>query len=157
MNPKKVKTVITIVQKDNLFLVMKRSPTRHSMPNKWQFVAGHIEKGETSSMTAEREAMEELRTRMARKIRTKKGMSIYGKRMHISEMPFGNIKQNLGFREFLLRSRQKADGEFKLISTIHNIKMIQRFIKKKLKIKGPPIDWIDRLIKIARKPAMATI
>ena len=107
--------------------------------------------------TIEREAMEDLRTRMARKIRTKKGMSIYGKRMHISEMPFGNIKQNLGFREFLLRSRLKADGEFKLISTIHNIKMIQRFIKKKLKIKSPPIDWIDRLIKIAKKPAMATI
>ncbi len=54
-----VKAVIAIVQKKDKFLVLKRSPTRKSMPNKWQFVAGHVEEGETPSQTAEREAMEE--------------------------------------------------------------------------------------------------
>ena len=61
------------------------------------------------------------------------------------------------FCGLIFQNQVNAAGEFKLISTIHNIKMIQRFIKKKLKIKDPPIDWIDRLIKIAKKPAMATV
>lgn len=75
---------------------------------------------------------------MAEKIRSPEGMAIYGKRMHIAEMPFGNLKQNLGFREFLLRGLNKADGEFKLICTVHNIKMIYSFRMRKEKETGPP-------------------
>ena len=102
-----------------------------------------------------REAREDLRNAMAKKIRTKKGMSIYGKRMHIAEMPFANIKHNLGFQSFLLRGRVKADGEFKLISMIHNIKMIQGFIKKKLRTNSPPVNWIGQLTRNTKRPEMA--
>lgn len=86
----------------------------------------------------ERDGKEEIRRKMAEKIRSPEGMAIYGKRMYIAEMPFGNIKQNLGFKEFLLRGLNKVDGEFKLICTIHNIKMIYSFMMKKGKKTGPP-------------------
>ena len=75
---------------------------------------------------------------MAEKVRSPEGMAIYGKRMHIAEMPFANIKQNLGFREFLLRGLSKVDGEFKMICTVHNMKMIYRYIYSKGKDSGPP-------------------
>lgn len=88
--------------------------------------------------TIERDGKEEIRRKMAEKIRSPEGMAIYGKRMHVAEMPFGNIKQNLGFREFLLRGLAKVDGEFKLICTVHNIKMIYSFVLEKRKETGPP-------------------
>jgi transposase len=86
----------------------------------------------------ERNGGEALRRSMAEKVRSPEGMAIYGKRMHIAEMPFANIKQNLGFREFLLRGLNKVDGEFKMICIVHNMKMIYRHIYSKGKNAGPP-------------------
>ena len=53
------RTALAIISKNGKFLVLHRSPKRRSMPGKWQFVAGHMEEGETPSETAEREALEE--------------------------------------------------------------------------------------------------
>ena len=39
---------------------------------------------------------------------------------------YGNIKQNLGFREFLLRGLEKAKIEMNLISIAHNLGKIHR-------------------------------
>jgi len=86
----------------------------------------------------DRDGGEALRKKMAEKVRSPEGMAIYGKRMHIAEMPFANIKQNLGFREFLLRGLKKVDGEFKIICIVHNMKMIYRHIYSKGKDAGPP-------------------
>lgn len=55
----KRKTVIVMIKKGDKFFIAKRSPTRTSMPNKWQFVAGHIEKNEDEKNAAIREAKEE--------------------------------------------------------------------------------------------------
>ncbi len=58
------KAVIVIIEKDEKYFVFHRSPTKKSMPNKWQFVAGHIEKNETPFETAERETMEETQCKI---------------------------------------------------------------------------------------------
>ncbi len=52
------------------------------------------------------------------------GSKEYKKRMHTVEPVFGNIKSNLGFRQFLVRGAEKVKGEFDLMCIAHNIKKI---------------------------------
>jgi transposase len=59
--------------------------------------------------------------RMRRKLMTKKGRKCYGLRKELSEPVFGQIKQVRGFRQFLLRGREKVSGEWQLICTGHNV------------------------------------
>jgi len=59
--------------------------------------------------------------RMRRKLRTKKGRKCYGLRKELSEPVFGQIKQARGFRQFLLRGKDKVRGEWRLICTGHNV------------------------------------
>ena len=59
--------------------------------------------------------------RMRRKLRTKKGKERYGLRKEMPEPVFGQIKQARGFRQFLLRGEDKADGEWKIICAGHNL------------------------------------
>lgn len=67
---------------------------------------------------------------MRKKLDTQEGKLIYKKRQAIVEPVFGNIKHNLGFREFLLRGLNKVKTEFRLIATAHNLLKIAKFIKK---------------------------
>lgn len=62
-----------------------------------------------------------LPDRMRRKLRTKKGRRCYGLRKELSEPVFGQIKQARGFRQFLLRGKEKVSGEWHLICTGHNV------------------------------------
>lgn len=59
--------------------------------------------------------------RMRRKLRTKKGRAIYAMRKEIVEPVFGQIKQARGFRQFLLRGKEKVKGEWSLVCATHNI------------------------------------
>lgn len=59
--------------------------------------------------------------RMARKLRTKRGRSIYAKRKGIVESVFGQIKHARGFRQFLLRGLENVTQEWKLICATHNL------------------------------------
>lgn len=59
--------------------------------------------------------------RMRRKLRTKQGRKRYGLRKELSEPVFGQIKQARGFRQFLLRGKEKVGGEWQLICTGHNL------------------------------------
>ncbi len=59
--------------------------------------------------------------RMRRKLKTKKERQCYGLRKELSEPVFGQIKQARGFRQFLLRGREKVSGEWQLICTGHNV------------------------------------
>jgi len=56
-----------------------------------------------------------------RKLRTKKGRKRYGLRKELPEPVFGQIKQARGFRQFLLRGKQKVQGEWRFICTGHNV------------------------------------
>ena len=52
---------------------------------------------------------------MRRKLLTKKGRERYALRMATVEPVFGQIKQGRGFRQLLLRSLDKVNGEWPLI------------------------------------------
>ena len=64
--------------------------------------------------------------RMRRKLRTKQGKKRYGLRKELPEPVFGQIKQGRGFRQFLLRGKEKVRGEWRLICTGHN--MLKLFV-----------------------------
>ena len=59
--------------------------------------------------------------RMSRKLRTKRGRAAYSKRKETVEPVFGQIKQGRGFRQFLMRGKEKVSGEWSLICMTHNI------------------------------------
>ncbi len=64
--------------------------------------------------------------RMARKLRTKSGQRTYSRRKVIVEPVFGQIKECLGFRSFLMRGHEKVRGEWHLIAAVHNfLKLIR--------------------------------
>jgi transposase len=46
------------------------------------------------------------------------------------EPVLGNLSQNLGFREFLLRGLEKVRGEYSLMCTAHNILKIAKFLRQ---------------------------
>ena len=62
-----------------------------------------------------------LADRMRRKLRTKQGRAEYALRKQTIEPVFGQIKEARGFRQFLLRGKEKARGEWLLACTAHNL------------------------------------
>jgi len=73
---------------------------------------------------------------MLEKLRSEAGGKIYKKRMSTVEPVYGNIKENLGFRRFLLRGKGKASGEFALMCIGHNLGKLFRGIKAKAEEMG---------------------
>ncbi|MGB1022228.1 MAG: IS1182 family transposase [Synechococcus sp.] len=63
----------------------------------------------------------DTKTRMARKLRSKKGSKIYAQRKAIVEPVNGQIKECRGLRRFLLRGLEKVNGEWHLIAATHNL------------------------------------
>jgi transposase len=59
--------------------------------------------------------------RMKRKLQTKVGKAVYAARKCVVEPVFGQIKQARGFRQFLLRGKEKVKGEWALLCLTHNI------------------------------------
>jgi len=74
---------------------------------------------------------EVLRQEMIGRIKSKRGSALYRQRFKTSEPVFGNIKHNLGFRQFSLRGLIKTRGEFFLITMVHNLFKIQKHLKGK--------------------------
>jgi transposase len=69
---------------------------------------------------------------MRQKLDAITGKKIYSKRKIIVEPAFGNIKHNLGFKEFLLRGLKKIKAEFILVAIVHNMLKIARFVRERL-------------------------
>jgi transposase len=61
------------------------------------------------------------RATMDAKLREEKNAERYKTRGHTIEPVFGNIKANLGYRRFSLRSLPAANSEWRLICTAHNL------------------------------------
>ena len=64
--------------------------------------------------------------RMLRKLSTQRGRAEYGKRKTTAEPVFGQIKEALGFRQFLLRGHRKVQGEWSMICMANNILKLMR-------------------------------
>jgi len=67
---------------------------------------------------------EPLLQEMRKKLMTEEGKSKYFKRQYTIEPIFGHIKFNIGYRSFLLRGKEKVNGEFKLMSIGWNLKKL---------------------------------
>ena len=74
------------------------------------------------------------RQRMAAKMRSGEGKKEYRKRGETVERPFGDIKQNLGLREFLTRGLLNVKTEHNLVCTAHNMKLLWKKIDGKITI-----------------------
>ena len=61
------------------------------------------------------------RLRMRDKMKKDESKDVYRLRKCTVEPVIGNIKQNLGFREFLLRGLQGTKTEMNLVSIAHNL------------------------------------
>jgi transposase len=64
--------------------------------------------------------------KMARKLQTKAGATVYAARKSIVEPVFGQIKQARSFRQFLLRGIRKVRAEWALVCATHNILKMYR-------------------------------
>ena len=61
---------------------------------------------------------------MREKVHTEEGKRIYRRRKSTVEPVFGIIKEDIGFRQFLLRGLQNVSGEWNLVCTAYNIKRL---------------------------------
>jgi hypothetical protein len=66
-----------------------------------------------------------MRTKLARAGRRIR----YRLRKSVVEPVFGQIKQARGFRQFMLRCIEKAQSEWSLICTVHNLLKLAKAIK----------------------------
>lgn len=66
------------------------------------------------------------RLRIRDKMATEESKEVYHLRKSTVEPVIGNIKQNLGFREFLLKGLGNIKIEMNLVSTAHNLEKILR-------------------------------
>jgi hypothetical protein len=64
---------------------------------------------------------------MAAKVRTSEGKALYARRKVIVEPVLGQIKEDRGFRRFLLRGLKKIRGEWSLVCLTHNLLKIWRY------------------------------
>ena len=88
---------------------------------------------DSKNRTITRDPREHLMEDMRAKLNTEEGTEQYQKRMYTIEPVFGQMKQDRGFREFLLRGKRKTKIEFLMMCTVHNIKKIADFMKRKIK------------------------
>ena len=61
------------------------------------------------------------RDRMIRKLRTKRGRERYSLRMKVAEPTYGQIKEGQDFRVMSMRGLAKADAEWLVVCTAHNL------------------------------------
>ena len=64
------------------------------------------------------------RLRMKEKMSTENAKKVYNLRKQTVEPVYGNLKHNLGFREFLLRGLRNVKTEFNLVCIAHNLQKI---------------------------------
>ncbi len=65
--------------------------------------------------------------RMKQKIDSKVGRHIYSQRLGIVEPVFGHMCEAMGIKRFTVRSKSKVDGQWKLMTMLHNLTKIHRF------------------------------
>lgn len=74
------------------------------------------------------------RKRMDAKMQSKVGIEEYRKRGETVEWPFGNIKQNLRFRESMTRGIENVKNEHNLVCIAHNLVVMWGILKRNVDI-----------------------
>ena len=78
---------------------------------------------------------------MRDKMEEEESKEVYRMRKSTVEPVIGNIKQNLGFREFLLRGLQGTKIEMNLVSIAHNLGKMWRMMRKNKEIIGKSFSY----------------
>ena len=65
-----------------------------------------------------------LKQKAKEKLLSHNGIAHRKQRFWDIEAVFGNIKQNMGFKRFMLRGIEKVETEFGLIAMAHNLKKV---------------------------------
>ena len=63
---------------------------------------------------------------MARKLKTKRGRTVYAKRKTIVEPVFGQMQTVQGARQLLLRGEAKARAQWRFHCAVHNLLKLHR-------------------------------
>lgn len=84
--------------------------------------AHHLPLAERLTPDAPEPESDDPLVKMAWKLKTQRGRTLYGKRKSTVEPVFGIIKQVLGFRQFSLRGLDAVAGEWKLVTMAFNLK-----------------------------------
>jgi transposase len=87
----------------------------------------HHESSATGRRRTQGTRVAAMRTKLARAGRR----SRYRLRKSVVEPVFGQIKQARGFRQFMLRGLEKAQGEWSLICTVHNLLKLAKAMKNR--------------------------
>jgi len=64
---------------------------------------------------------------MKEKIDSALGRHIYSNRLGIVEPVFGHIGDAIGIKRFSLRGKEKVNGQWQLMTMLHNLAKIHRF------------------------------
>ena len=102
--------------------------------------------GEGKTRVITSDGYEGERRRMAAKMRSEAGKETYKKRKETVEWPFGNIKQNMKFREFLTRGIEKVRGEHNLVCTAHNLKIMWGKLAGKVDVLSKIDDFVANFV-----------
>lgn len=86
--------------------------------------------GGKGNRTIRRSVIAELRDQMRKALATEEGQAVYAVRGETVEPVFGCLKQNLGFRRFLLRGLNGATAEAAILFTVHNVKKWMRWARE---------------------------
>jgi hypothetical protein len=76
------------------------------------------------------------RARMERKLRTKRGRSLYRQRGQSVEPVFGQMKDRQGAGRFSMRGLERCRGEWQLDATVHNLRKLHRESVRRAKRSG---------------------
>ena len=98
------------------------------------------------------------RLRMRDKMETDEGKEIYRWRKITVEPVIGQIKENLGFRQFCLRGLEGARIEIRIVSIVHNLKKIWKHRGEKKRnfeeIKNFRIYFVEIGLIVGQRPLL---
>jgi hypothetical protein len=121
-SPQKLSADAGYFSEDNIRLLQDRGVTPFIPPDRMRHTAqpsppprGRIPKGLS------------LQDRMRRRLQTVRGKKTYAKRKQTVEPVFGQIKEERGFRRFLLRGLESVRAEWQLICLTHNLLKLYRW------------------------------
>lgn len=92
-------------------------------------IKGYVALGREGKSAREPKPEARATTRMASKLRSKRGRAKYKRRKHLAEPPFGWMKRGLGFRQFSLRGISKVTSEFNLVCLALNLRRMATMMR----------------------------
>ena len=98
---------------------------------------------------------------MRDKMETDEGKEIYRWRKITVEPVIGQIKENLGFRQFCLRGLEGARTEIRIVSIVHNLKKIWKYRREKKEYLGEEekfrIYFVEGELIVGQRPLLDEI